>query len=605
MTPRDVPVDRDRTRRGVTDAGAVAAGVAAFVGARTGIPPGWIPAVLGGAVLVTVAASVARRPVILIPAVLLAASGLAAHAQAGLGGLPERFVGTVQVIDVSTDTYLGVTARVRAGSHQLRLVPPETGRELVAGSGPGDRLEVSGPVRPDDPARARARGSHVAGRLHATRVRPGPAPGPLWRVVAHVRGGVRSLAGGLPASQRGMFEGFVLGDASAQSELQLADFRNSGLTHLFVTSGEHVAFMLLLFAPLLRRVGLRTRWVLTVGICVFYAVVTGLQPSVLRAATMAVLATTASGLGRPVRSWRTLGFAVVALVLADPFLVGSVAFGLSVGACAGIVGLARPLVRVFAGPLWFRRAFAVTIAAQIGAAPLLVGFPGGMPLAAILANVLAVPVASGVMVLGLPALVVAATGVPGAAIVAWIPRLLLAWIEGVARVTTSLPLGHLGGVAVTVAVVGLGVVLVARRVGLRRLGVAGGTVAVVAVLSPLFIAPRDPPDADGAVLVRRRDTTLVVVTGSTRTDALLTGLSSERVGAVDGVVVPHGDAADVEALAAIGHRHRIGHVITPERIVGLGQPQTVVAVGDRVHIGRAVIRVVATAPLLSVYVEPP
>lgn len=598
-----VPVAAERARDGVTDTVAVCVALAAIVGARLPVPAHIGPVVLGGDVVLAVVAFVLRRPWILVLAVALSASALAARAETGLGGVPDTYRGEVEVIDVSENPYLGTVVKVRAGSHQLEVVPPENARDLAGAARRGDRLVVSGTVKPVDPDRARRRGSHVAGRLRATRLEPGAPGGPLWRLVGGIRGGVTALGGALPASQRGLFTGFVLGDASGQSDLQRADFRASGLTHLFVASGEHVAFVLLLFAPLSRRVGMRSRWTLTVALCVLYALVTGLQPSVLRAATMAVVATTAAGLGRPIRSWRSLAFAVTLLVLADPFLVYSVAFGLSVGACVGIVALARRLVDVLWGPLWLRRPLAVTIAAQIGVAPLLVGFPGGMPVAAIPANVLAVPPAGGIMVLGLPALMLAATHLPGTALLVWIPRLLLAWLDGVARVTAALPLGRFGAATVGAAVAGTGMVLVADRfgaTGLRRIGamVVGG-----ALCAAVFVGSPGPGGGDGPVVVRRGATTVVVLTGSVPTDALLTELAVRRVGVVDLLVVPTGDRGDVDMLETIEHRHEVRRVLTPTRVAGIDTPQTVVDTGDRLRVGDATLRVVSSRAVLSVHVE--
>lgn len=594
-----------RPVRATGDLTAVIVALAAVAGARAAVPTRWAPGLIGCAVIGGLVSIVVRRPWLAVVTVLVATAGLAARAEAGLGGVPERFSGQVQLIRVLDDRFVGVTAQVRAGAHQLELIPPEQSRRLLDDAEAGDRFEVTGAVDPVEPATARQRGTHVAGRLRATRVAPGAEPGLLWRVVGSVRGAVRAAAAPLPDTQRGLFEGFVLGDASAQTDLQRADFRASGLTHLFVASGEHVAFVLVLFAPVLSRVGSRTRWALTVLVCVLYALVTGLQPSVLRAATMAVVATTAAGLGRPVRSWRSLAYAVTLLVLADPFLVHSTAFGLSVGACAGIVALARPLTGALIGPVWLRRPFAVTIAAQIGAAPLLLGFAGGMPVAAVFANVLAVPPAGGIMILGVPALAVAATGLPGTGALVWIPRLLLGWVEGVAQVAAALPLGHLGGIAVLVAVAGLVLALGARGAHGVRLRRSGYLVAVAALFSPVLLGSVPPPHEDGPVIVRRGSTTVVVLTGSQTTDRLLTSLSVARVRDLDAVVVPRGDTTDRRMLDTIGHRHRIGQVVTPTAISGVDLDQVVPDEGEHVEVHAVTLRVIATDPVLSVYAEPP
>ncbi|HET8969441.1 MAG TPA: ComEC/Rec2 family competence protein [Candidatus Nanopelagicales bacterium] len=575
---------------------AVAASAGAWVA-----QPGLLPI---GALVVVVAWSVGR-PWMLVVGVALLTSGLAAHATAGLAIEPGEWRGTVEVVRVATTSTGDVHAEVRAGERHLDLVAPDHARASVLGAHPGDRLAVSGRISPGDPATARGRGNHIAGRLYPEHLAPGGRPRLLWRIAGEVRTGAQALGRPLSSSQQALFEGFVLGDASGQTAVQRADFRASGLTHLLVASGENVAFVLLLAAPVLLRCGLRTRWALTIGLCVLYALVTGLEPSVLRASTMAVVATTAAGLGRPARSWRTLAYAVTVLVIADPFLVHSSAFGLSVGASVGILALARPLVAVAPGPLWLRRPLAVTVAAQIGVAPLLLGFPGGMPVAAVPANLLAAVPAGLVMVLGLPALLVVASGLPGSGILLWVPRMLLGFVDAVARQTASLGLGYLGGVMVVVATVGIGVVLVVGRERLAWLRRGGYLLAVLGLGAPILLGAPPGTGANGGsgpVVLRRGGTVVVVLTGEVPAESLLTDLSIARVRRVDLVVVPHGGDADAAMVETIGHRHPIGRIVTPDRLAAPGRPQTVVAAGQRVRSGGAIVEVVATDPVLSVHV---
>jgi competence protein ComEC len=544
------------------------------------------------------------RPWMLVAGVALVTSGLAAHATAGLVIDPGTWHGPVEVLHVTTTRTGDLHVEVRAEGRHLDLVPPDQARRSMLRAHPGDRLDVTGRVVPGDPLVARSRGTHIAGRLYPEHLAPGGRPRLMWRLAGTVRSAVVALGRPLSSAHQALFEGFVLGDASGQTAVQRADFRASGLTHLLVASGENVAFVLLLAAPVLLRSGLRTRWMLTIGLCLLYALVTGLEPSVLRAATMAVVATTAAGLGRPARSWRTLAYAVTALVIADPFLVHSSAFGLSVGASAGILALARPLVGVLPGPLWLRRPLAVTVAAQLGVAPLLLGFPGGMPVAAVPANLLAAVPAGGVMVLGLPALVLVATGLPGSGSFVWVPRILLGFIDAVARDTASLDLGYLGGVTVLATAVGVGTVLVVGRNRLAWVRRVGYLVAGIGLGAPLLSGPPGPGvgAAAGPVVLRRGGTVVVVLTGEVPAEALLTDLSVARVRRVDVVVVPHGNAADLAMVETMGHRHRIGRIITPDALPPSRWPQTVVTAHERVGIDGAVVDVVATDPVLSVHV---
>ena len=100
---------------------------------------------------------------------------------------------------------------------------------------------------------------------------------------------------------------------------------------------------------------------------------------------------------------RVLAIAVVVLLLVDPFLVHSVGFQLSCAASLGIALFAPRLTRWIRGPAWLRECLAVTAAAQLGVAPVLLPVFGSMPLVALPANLLAVPVAGPLTTFGMAA----------------------------------------------------------------------------------------------------------------------------------------------------------------------------------------------------------
>ena len=158
-------------------------------------------------------------------------------------------------------------------------------------------------------------------------------------------------------------------------------------------TGSNVAFVLVLAGPVLRRFGLGGRLVGGLAVLVVFGTMTRWEPSVLRACAMAACSMTALHLGRPNAGLRVLALAVLGLLLADPFLVHSVAFLLSCGATAGIAVLAAPLSERLRGPRWIREGLGVTLASQIGVAPVLLPVFGALPAAALPANLVAVPLA--------------------------------------------------------------------------------------------------------------------------------------------------------------------------------------------------------------------
>jgi len=93
---------------------------------------------------------------------------------------------------------------------------------------------------------------------------------------------------------------------------------------------------------------------------------------------------------------------VITTIFLDPLLAWSVGYYMSVGATTGLCLLSGRLSRVVPGPRWLASLISATISAQVGVAPAVI-FIFGVPAAiGILANILAVPVASLVMLTGLP-----------------------------------------------------------------------------------------------------------------------------------------------------------------------------------------------------------
>jgi competence protein ComEC len=282
----------------------------------------------------------------------------------------------------------------------------------------GDQVEVSGWLQPLSGYDERLRWRHAVASFDAVELRAfEPARSPLHRTANYLRARVLAGSRHLAPTERALMAGFLLGDTRELPRDVEEQFRASGLTHLLAVSGTNVAFVLALARPVLRCLPLRAQLVAGLTLLVVFGTMTRWEPSVLRACAMAACSMTALYLGRPTAGVRVLALAVVVLVLADPFLIHSIGFLLSCGASAGIAVLAPAITARVPGPHWLREPLGVTLAAQIGVAPVLIPVFGSVPLAALPANLVAGPIAGPLTVLGL------ATGVAGGVVDSWWPGL--------------------------------------------------------------------------------------------------------------------------------------------------------------------------------------
>jgi competence protein ComEC len=272
----------------------------------------------------------------------------------------------------------------------------------------GDRVRVVGdaeaPGRSDFASMLRRRGIAVV--LDADDVRKlGSASNPVVRSAQRFRAVVGVSIGRLfRQPESGLLLGLALGDDSRLDEGLARDFHATGLGHLLVVSGENVAMVL---APVLAlALWLRlSRWptfVLAAATVLFFVVLTGAEPSVLRAGVMAGLTLFGVLTGRPRSTAAVLSGAVLILLVVDPTLVWSVGFQLSVAATAGMVGMATTIARRIGFlPRPVALAAAATIAAQVAVTPILLFYFHEVPVVTVVANVLAFPAVSPALLLGL------------------------------------------------------------------------------------------------------------------------------------------------------------------------------------------------------------
>lgn len=282
---------------------------------------------------------------------------------------------------------------------------------------------------------------HIVGTLSLTSVSEQASFGsPLYRSVNRIRRLLIRSAEVMPDSEATLYLGLIIGDDRNQPESMRVAFRSAGMSHLVAVSGQNVAFVLIALSPLIGR--LRTWWRLaaTVGTLGWFVLLTRIEPSVLRAATMAALSAIGFARGLKLSPTNLLAFAVVVLLVIDPMLAWSVGFLMSVGATTGLIAIAPHLSRqlVQGGmPIWCARPLSITIGAQLGVMPISMMVFHSAPVVGILANLLAVPVAGIVMLIGLPLGLLSAV-LPNQlmAIVMWPIVLAVRWVWWVAVIAS-------------------------------------------------------------------------------------------------------------------------------------------------------------------------
>ncbi len=268
--------------------------------------------------------------------------------------------------------------------------------------------------------------------------------------------------GGADDEVYGVLAAMTLGDKSALSKELRDTYRVTGASHILALSGLHLGIVYLLLSTLMLQRGNRQKRVfvqvvLVVAIWAF-ALLVGLPLSVVRSALMISIFALFSLGNRPHLSVNLLALAAIIILVVSPLALFDIGFQLSFLSVFSIL-LLMPLVtrcstNILVGCL------GVSVAAQIGTAPLVAYYFGRFSTYFLLTNLVVLPMAYIILF--------------GALLVLIVPVLspALFWVVGllnhVLELIAKLPMASLEGLHPSVVQVGLCYVVVACLYGAWR-----------------------------------------------------------------------------------------------------------------------------------------
>ena len=382
----------------------------------------------------------------------------------------------------------------------------------------------------DAPAQARRDGVHAWGAAKSPRLVEATGErdaGWLRDLAARARRWSRErlVAALPPGREQALVRAMVLGERTALDAETSETFRMAGTYHVLALSGAQVAMVAALLGWILRAWGtapLARALVLSAALA-FYCTFVGGDVPVLRATVMAAVVLGGRTLDLDGDAANLLGLAAILLLAHRPSSIGDVGFQLSFAATLGLVLLTPPVMRLMpALPFGAEVALGSSLGAQAALGPLLAYHFHRLAPAALLLNLVAVPLSGAVLLAGFAILAASAISpalVLAAAALAWASArgLLLSgevvrlapWLD--ARVATP----ALGPALVAVA--GLAAFARGRRRGLALW--AAGTACLVFGWGPrtedglLHVTFLDVGQGDAIVIASPRGRTWMVDTG--------------------------------------------------------------------------------------------
>ncbi len=232
-------------------------------------------------------------------------------------------------------------------------------------------------------------------------------------------------------------------------------YKHAGVMHVLAISGLHVGILYFLLFYLLGFLGkFRSGRIIRASLIIlflwFFAFLTGLSPSVMRAATMFSFVTIGQSLKRPGNVYNTIAASAFFLLLINPYLIMEVGFQLSYIAVTGIIFFQPRFYRLFRSRFWVVDKvwglITVSLAAQLSTFPLTIYYFHQFPNYFIISNIVVIPFVTVILYLGvflflfsfLPAV---------AALLAWLMNQSIGILNSILALITNLPHALTSGIS--------------------------------------------------------------------------------------------------------------------------------------------------------------
>jgi competence protein ComEC len=256
-------------------------------------------------------------------------------------------------------------------------------------------------------------------------------------------------------SENSLLEALMVGFTDDLDPGLLKSYADTGVVHIIAISGLHLALICQILQIALQKIGRKKSglWIKLIVIiaCLWgYSLLSGASPSVIRAAGMFSLVLFARNLYRETVLYNILAASAFLLLCFDPYWIFDTGFQLSYAAVLSLglfskpLRVLLPLQNKILAAIW--DAASVSIAAQILTTPISIYYFHRFPTYFLIANLLAVPISSLILVGGI-LLCICAPIHPLAQLLGWILEFLIRILNGFIEHVSRLPGAVIGELA--------------------------------------------------------------------------------------------------------------------------------------------------------------
>ncbi len=248
-----------------------------------------------------------------------------------------------------------------------------------------------------------------------------------------------------PERTQAFLNAILLGDRYGLDDEDDTYLSEAGLYHVTAVSGLHCAFLVSLLGFLIGRHRRKLLSAAAIPLLALYALAVGVTPSVTRACVMLTLALLAPLFERENDPPTSLSFALLLILLANPFAAKSISLQLSFAAMAGLIWLTPKLYdRIGSGrhgaAAWFvLGSLAATAGALVFTIPLTALYFGTLVLVAPLSNLLCLWAASLTFITGFLTVLLGLFLPDAAQVMAYVPHAGALYLLTAAKYLSMIP----------------------------------------------------------------------------------------------------------------------------------------------------------------------
>jgi len=214
----------------------------------------------------------------------------------------------------------------------------------------------------------------------------------------------------LPADEAAFLKAVILGDKQWIDEKDLANFQKTGLSHLLSVSGLHVAFIAYMINKIMSliKVNKKIGGLICGLILIYYVLMIGSPPPAVRALIMMLILIIGKNLKKEYDLIASVSAAGILMLLYNPMLIHHLGFIISYSCIYSIAFIYNPIyqkLKLIKTPKFITKSIALSIAIQMGIAPILIFYFQFLSITNIFLNIIAVPLTFAITAIAFPGII--------------------------------------------------------------------------------------------------------------------------------------------------------------------------------------------------------